>query len=293
MNQTYQNAAGVILLDQGLHSLSVARSDLEIGWSVFASGWFGRLWTYQEGYLARWVDMELEDDLLDLYGLIQRLYRLCYHRREGNPFPSVFVHELLAMLQKARPLDSRNYQRPRSKRLVDLFNALTRRQTSRPSDQFFVIRLLLGMEIEATQGLDQEEQQRWKNLYLEIKKIPWTVVFDQRSKMATPGFTWAPSTWTSTGGDRWLHYNDAEAEITVEGLTITRRVLALDEVTRMNFSCVLLATDEPHYYELSRSENQIGADSQLSEFDTLCGISSARIQRMCCLTTELSSSQSA
>lgn len=46
MRHTYQNAAGVIFLDEGRRKLSSKSSDMDIGWSVFASGWFGRLWTY-------------------------------------------------------------------------------------------------------------------------------------------------------------------------------------------------------------------------------------------------------
>ena len=267
MIQTYQNATGVILLDQGLRSLSKNRSDLEIGWSVFASGWFGRLWTYQEGYLARWVEMELHDGMVNLYALIQRLYRLCYDMPQGNPFPSVFVPSLLAMLQKVRPLDSRTHQRPWSKRLVDLFNALIRRQTSRPTDQFLVIGLLLGVDIRPGMALQGEE--RWKDLYLRIKKMPWAVVFDQRPKMATSPFRWAPSTWIGSGGDHWLHYNDEEAEITERGLIVTLRLLILEDVASTQFSRVVLETEEPHFYELSWSGNEAGVDHRLPEFDTL------------------------
>ncbi|KAK5660584.1 hypothetical protein OQA88_13142, partial [Cercophora sp. LCS_1] len=266
MNQTYRNAAGVILLDQGLRSLSSSRSDLEIAWSVFASGWFGRVWTYQEGYLARWVEMELHDGTVNLYDLIQRLYRLCYERPQGNPFPSVFVPPLLAMLQKARPLDSRSHKRPRSRQLVDLFNALTRRQTSRPTDQFLVIGLLLGVDVGPGMALDGEE--RWKDLYLRIGKMPWTVVFDERPKMATHPFCWAPSTWISAGGDRWLHYDDEEADITEQGLVVTLKVLVLEEAASTDVFRVVLATEEPHFYELSCSGGT-GVDSRLLEFDTL------------------------
>ncbi|KAI6777793.1 uncharacterized protein J7T54_005805 [Emericellopsis cladophorae] len=267
MIQTYKHATGVILLDHGLRSLSTSRSDLEVGWSVVASGWFGRLWTYQEGHLAQWVDVDLGDGMIDLYSLVQRLYRRYYDRPEGNPFPSVFVHELLAMLQKARPLDSLNNQRPRSRRLVDLFNALTRRQTSRPTDQFLVIGLLLDLDI--SQGATLEGEERWKDLYLRIEKIPWTVVFDQRPKMATSLFTWAPSTWISAGSDRWLHYNDEEADITDEGLIVTLKILVLDETATINFTRTVLETEEQHFYELAWEEREVGANSQLVKFDTL------------------------
>lgn len=267
MNQTYENAARVVIIDQGIGRLSMASSDLELGWSIFASGWFGRLWTYQEGYLAKRVDVDLGGNLLDLYGIIQRLYNRCYCRPEGNPFPSVFVFELLAMLQKIRPLDSQSRQRPRLRRLVDLFNALTRRQTSRSTDQFVVIGLLL--DLDTSQGTTLMGEERWKDLYIRIGRIPWTVVFDQRPKMTMSSFTWAPSNWISTGGDRWLHYNDEEANITENGLTVTLKVLILDEVTEIGFSYLVLETTEPHFYEVSRAENEADANPRLSKFDVV------------------------
>ncbi len=49
--------------------------------------------------------MEVHDGLIDLYTIVQRLYNLYYGQPNGNPFPSVFVRELLAILQKVRPLD--------------------------------------------------------------------------------------------------------------------------------------------------------------------------------------------
>ncbi|KAK2616629.1 hypothetical protein QQS21_000452 [Conoideocrella luteorostrata] len=236
MMQTYENATGVILLDRGLRSLSMGNSDLEVGWSLVASSWFGRLWTYQEGFVARWVDMDVSDGMIDLDALVQRLYRRYFERPEGNPFPSILSIELLAMLQKARPLDSQHPRRPLSRRLVDLFNAMTRRLTSRPTDQFLVIGLFLGLDLNCNGDVS---------------------------------FTWAPSTWISTGGDQWLHYNDEEASITENGLIVTLRVLVLQERVETNFSRVVLQTMEPHFYELSRGENSTETSPKLSEFNVL------------------------
>ena len=146
MRLTYQNATGVIVLDEGCRKLSINNSDLEIGWSVFASGWFGRLWTYQEGFLPPWVDIELGDGLIDLYTLVQKLHNV-YKSRNASPFPAVFVRDLVAVLQKARPLDSRHLERPWSRRMVDLFNAMTRRRSSRPDDQILLLGLLLDLDI--------------------------------------------------------------------------------------------------------------------------------------------------
>ena len=254
MKFTYQNATGVIVLDEGLRKVSTNSSGLEIGWSLFASGWFGRLWTYQEGFLPPWVDLELGDGLVDLYSLIQNLYRF-YMDRKASQFPAVFVQGLVAVLQKVRPLDLRHYKRSRSRRTVDLFNAMTRRRSSRPDDQLLVFGLMLDLEIGPL--LEVRGEDRWKAFYMSLGKIPWTVVFDQRPKMQRSPFTWAPSTWISSGKDQWLHYDEELADIADKGLAVALTVLVLDEPSTVHFSRLLIQAEQ-NRYELSRSNEATG-----------------------------------
>ena len=269
MRLTYQNAAGVIVLDEGLSKLSINSSELEIGWSIFASGWFGRLWTYQEGFLPPWVNIELGDGLINFYSIIQKIYRF-YHDRKASPFPAVFARGLLGVLQKARPLDNRHYERSISRRTVDLFNAMTRRRTSRPDDQLLVLGLLLDVDIRPLMELRGED--RWRAFYLRLSKIPWTIVFDQRPKLQMSPFTWAPSTWISTGKDEWLHYDEELADITDKALEVTLTVLVLEKTVAVPSTALLIIQQEQNHYELSRSifnRTQQPADIFLQEFNTI------------------------
>ncbi|KIW67605.1 hypothetical protein PV04_06843 [Phialophora macrospora] len=253
MKATYQNATGVIVLDSSLRSLSISASTLELGWAVFASGWFGRLWTYQEGFLPPWVDLELHDGLLDLYALIQRLYK-SYFDHSASPFPNVFIRDLLAVLQKARPLDrtarARLDSRPKVRRIVDIFNAFTRRRTSRPDDQLLIMGLLL--DIDVRELMKKEGADRWVHFYLSLGEIPWTVVFDRRPKMANYPFRWAPDSWISAGRDVWLHYDDALGTISDRGLKVKLSVLFLEQAHHTDMSALFLEVGELQY-ELSRT----------------------------------------
>ena len=98
--------------------------------------------------------------------------------------------------------------------------------------------------------LDSED--RWKAFYLGLKKIPWTVVFDQRPKMQITPFTWAPSTWISSGKDQWLHYDNELADITETGLRVSLKVLILDQKCTTNAPRIIIEADQDHY-ELSRT----------------------------------------
>ncbi|GKU11333.1 unnamed protein product, partial [Fusarium langsethiae] len=252
MNVIYQNAHGVIILDTGLRNLSSRNSQLEIGWSVFASGWFGRLWTYQEGFLPRRVDLELDDCLFDLDVLIKSLYQQSGNPRGGNIFPFIFVRDLVAMLQKTRPVNFDWHQRPWSNRLVDAFNVLTRRRSSRSDDQIIVISLMLDLDLESLLNLEGEE--KWRKFYISLGTIPWTIMFDERSKMPTSPFTWAPATWISSGKDKWLHYEDDLAEITEQGLKVTLTVLRLETPCFSDLDRIVVHADD-QFYDMFQSKN--------------------------------------
>jgi hypothetical protein len=248
MKTTYRNATGVIVLDSSLRQISESSSVIQIGWTLFASGWMGRLWTYQEGFLPPWVDLELSDGCCDLQELIQRLYKL-YYNYSNNPFPAVFTRDLQAALQKTRPLDRYHHSRSKSRKIVDTFNVLTRRLTSRPDDQLLVLGLMLDVNIDHLMTLTVEE--RWKKFYISLEEVPCTIVLDRRPKMDISPFRWAPSTWISHGKDEWLHYDDILANCSGDGLRVTITALLLDGVCTFSDFAILIQVEED-LYELSR-----------------------------------------
>jgi hypothetical protein len=249
MRNTYANATGVIVLDNSLRQISKSSSIVEIGWTVLASGWMGRLWTYQEGFISPWVDLELSDGFYDLSSLIQNLYK-AYYKHSGSPFPFLFIRDLLASLQKTRPLDPKHRTRTESRKIVDTFNVLTRRLTSRPDDQLLVLGLLLDVDVSNLMTFTGED--RWKEFYLSLKEVPWTILFDRRPKMCSPNFRWAPKTWISHGKDEWLHYDDALAVCSNTGLQVNMTALVLHEVATFDQDYFLIQVDED-MYELSRA----------------------------------------
>jgi Heterokaryon incompatibility protein (HET) len=249
MKKTYHSATGVVVLDSSLRQVSISSSLIEIGWTLLASGWMGRLWTYQEGFLPPWVDLELSDGFYDLYSLIQNLYK-AYYEHSSSPFPFLFTRDLLASLQKTRPLGLKHYTRTKSRQIVDTFNVLTRRLTSRTDDQLLVLGLLLDVDVERLMTLSGED--RWKEFYLSLREVPWTIIFDRRPKMCSANFRWAPKTWISHGKDEWLHYDDGLAVCSNNGLQVNITALVLDDLCALDQSQILIQVDED-LYELSRS----------------------------------------
>ena len=61
MKYTYADSLLSIVLDNSIRHVSVADDPISIAWYLYASGWMGRLWTYQEAFIIPpRVDLELK-----------------------------------------------------------------------------------------------------------------------------------------------------------------------------------------------------------------------------------------
>ncbi len=268
MKYTYGVSLQSIVLDNSIRRISVDDDPILIAWTLYASGWMGRLWTYQEGFIPPRVDLELSDGLCQIYELVQRLYRMNLNKDEGNPIPAILAKDLVASLQKIRPLDRQFRQRDRVRQIVDVFNALTRRLTSRPEDQLLVLGLLL--DIDLNKILVAEGELQWRNFYLALGRVPWTIVFDRRPKLSSlVGFRWAPATWISSGRDAYLRYDEALATCTEEGLRISLTILLLDHACK-TLEGYLLVEVENEFYEI-RSPSSLSSTTrpQIEGFDII------------------------
>ena len=257
MKYTYADSTLSIVLDNSIRRVSVVDDPISIAWYLYASGWMGRLWTYQEAFIPPRVDLELKDGLCQIDELVQRLYQMYLNNDKGNPVPAILAKDLVASLQKIRPLDRQFRQRDRVRQIVDVFNALTRRLTSRPEDQLLVLGLLLDIDLNKILAVDGEL--RWREFYLALREIPWTIVFDRRPKISKVlGFGWAPSTWISSGRDAYLHYDDTLAVCTEEGLHISLIVLLLDGLCKTSEGYLLVKVDSD-IYEIRAPRETLGS----------------------------------
>ncbi len=101
MAETYRNADAVLVIDSGIRSCSLSAPLEERLLHIISSGWMQRLWTLQEGLLARKLIFEFadgfatldeliptqEEDLLDalLTQLAAEIFRLTKYQRYAPP----------------------------------------------------------------------------------------------------------------------------------------------------------------------------------------------------------------
>ncbi|PWY88049.1 hypothetical protein BO94DRAFT_63427 [Aspergillus sclerotioniger CBS 115572] len=73
MRQVYEDASAVLVLDSWLMSISCYQiDDAELMMSIFTATWNRRLWTYQEGALARMLLFRFQDGTCDLDSMFKR-----------------------------------------------------------------------------------------------------------------------------------------------------------------------------------------------------------------------------
>ncbi|THU82941.1 hypothetical protein K435DRAFT_971758 [Dendrothele bispora CBS 962.96] len=238
MAATYEQASQVLVIDAGIRTQCTLASSPEECLLRFAtSTWMQRIWTLQEGILARSLYFELADGLVD-----------CTH---FNGTPYFFTHELLPLFA-SRPHDhaTRSFHALTAKSPLaqysygDLIPLLWHRKTSKPADEGLAIAGLLGVDV-AELLAESSAEGRMRKLLLLCKNIPRYVPVAgwQGKKLRIPGFRWAPM---SIADLSWMGSSNlpdsGTAVCTEEGLLGKYTVVHFAPVRAAGFFTALLAT---------------------------------------------------
>ncbi|KAL3481919.1 hypothetical protein BJX99DRAFT_269419 [Aspergillus californicus] len=200
MAQTYRNAAAVLVLDSAIQSTSLSMPrELKL-LRILCSGWMQRLWTLQEGVLANEVIFAFTDGLVPLRELVPGGKDLLRNGVVAN-----LASELFRLLKyKGRALT-----------LSDISSALRWRTTSKPEDETLAISGLLNVDASTLAGLSAEK--RMSTFLLQVRQLPYNIIFLPGSKLNEPAFHWAPRTLMGANGIG-LSFSSGQAVCTATGL---------------------------------------------------------------------------
>jgi hypothetical protein len=228
MNRVYKNATGVITVDSGIRQLSEHSSLLSKVWTIAASGWMQRLWTYQESVIAKSVHFETKNGLLEMTETVREAIR---NSTQSSP---IQLAALLVEMLPTHVLDVGPSNLNKEYSLAHIMDGLRWRSSSRSGDQAIVASLLMHLNVANILRSDEQED-RFAEFYTQIKTVPWTVIFDRRPKMKRAGFAWAPETLMSWTRDTMIALGKTinGATVTPQGLKITLTILRLEKRVTM------------------------------------------------------------
>ncbi|KAL8723901.1 MAG: hypothetical protein Q9181_007091 [Wetmoreana brouardii] len=192
MKTPYTDASHVFVLDATLERLeNLGLHPTETLLRIFTTRWMRRLWTLQEGALARNLWFQFKDKAVDLRQLEVEVTQVYFNDlgRKGLVADIMPIHRGL-----------RNYFQERASfdklPLTSVNDAMAFRSVSVAVDEPLLIAGLLKLDV--VHVLDGPNSSRMQRLYSLIPSIPRNILFHRGSKLHQPGFRWAPSSFLTS-----------------------------------------------------------------------------------------------
>ncbi|KAF8246365.1 hypothetical protein K440DRAFT_645088 [Wilcoxina mikolae CBS 423.85] len=187
MRQIYENANAVLVLDSWLESQAIKNmSDTDVLMRIITSPWNNRLWTLQEGALARILFFQFADGSYDIDDGINSL----------NSFNEVSPELLLKDSVKERVHEFRGFRRfadTLGLKLTAVAGALSCRSTSVDTDEAICLATLLDLDGEKI--VRTPPQDRMLKFWSMLESIPLGLAFHKLPRLTAKGYRWAPRTF--------------------------------------------------------------------------------------------------
>ncbi len=196
MADTYRRADVVLVIDAGISSCSPSMSAMDKLLRVKTSGWMQRLWTLQEGMLARKLVFQVSDDLVEASSLARALMEegLNLSRAPGlaitPPYARGFLESMAFLTQPAT-------ERSRHS-LGEVVGYLEGRATTKAVDETVAISGLVDVDAGELVALKSVEE-RMKKFLLLVGQVPRGLPFASSDKLPFEGFRWAPRSLAAIG----------------------------------------------------------------------------------------------
>lgn len=186
MARTYHDAQAVLVLDEWLCTTdSSGMRDSELLLRIIASNWNGRLWTLQEGALARKLIFQFADKAYNM--------RSGWDRFTNQGLPTCMERLILepTINDKAGDLlEFRGNEASMPEKLHSLVSSLQFRSTSVAPDEAICISNLLGIDLKKV--MDGSPETRMERLWKLVHEVPPDFAWRNWPRFDAAGIRWAP-----------------------------------------------------------------------------------------------------
>ncbi|MCJ1295203.1 hypothetical protein MMC34_006765 [Xylographa carneopallida] len=215
LRETYSNAVIVLVLDATLQTITLQTTSFhEVLLRVFSSGWTTRLWTSQEGVLAKSLWFQFNDQAEEFAVLKNGLFVEGYKDVRAM----IVYHDLISQFQWLEMYQHDNLAKANTQHgFLTLDHALSYRAVSVATDEALCITTLLDLSLSDILAVPAEPEARMCKLWELIAKkyggIPQSIVTLGYTRLETKGFRWAPRTLLDEGvayrgRQRIVHWSD-------------------------------------------------------------------------------------
>jgi hypothetical protein len=251
MKRTYEEAAQVLVLDSALESVSPQTEPEDLLIRVTCAGWMRRLWTLQEGVLARRLFFQFGGKAIEL----EELRSLVEDRpNEIGVRSSLTVDALVCCwsFEKAKNLQSTD--------LLDLIRALQWRSTSWSSDETVCLGILLNLDVQ--QIVETRPEERMSTFLRMLKCFPFELAFVGGPRLRQDRYGWAPQSLMPSRGISFPPRDTIlMAAQTGNGLTVEATGLFLDKMGSSELGRLCIDQDPAKYIFRDLASGDDGAAS--------------------------------
>ncbi|KIJ24594.1 hypothetical protein M422DRAFT_56349 [Sphaerobolus stellatus SS14] len=194
MRTIYQEAAAVLVLDAGVQQISLSAPLPDRCLALYQSGWWRRLWTYQEGILAKDLYIHFSDGVNNISELGMDL-ELEEHRSRGYygnlGFIDLSIHfELFKLTAGELPDEARWVH------YLNTADAVSSRRTTKASDETLCLSTVMGINpapfLRLKGDADKLVEVRMELFLHYVPSFRRGIIFNSLPRLKRDGYRWAP-----------------------------------------------------------------------------------------------------
>lgn len=207
MREIYGSSVAVLIIDPWLMSIPSTASVSEICYRIYASGWSRRLWTHQEGFLAKEVYYQFADKPLKLPD-VDELAREYEKKMAYQGLPIAFPLQASGKTSfyyttvKTIVNGIKEGRIPQDNKWIiysHLASSLSYRSTTNIDDELLCVASVIGSsvanyaKVEVEKSRQRTAELRMKAFLEEIGRFRQGIIFNNYKRLTIPGFRWAPA----------------------------------------------------------------------------------------------------